>query len=74
MMYTRAAASDYDDWGATGWTADDLLPLLKKVSTYSELATGLGVSHLCAHTEHTDRRRKPIKKNPINPHMGTTAP
>jgi hypothetical protein len=36
MMYTRAAASDYDDWknihGNTGWGASDLLPLLKKVS------------------------------------------
>ncbi|KAL1696896.1 alcohol oxidase-like protein [Schizophyllum commune] len=36
MMYTRAAASDYDDWGAPGWTADDLLPLLKKTETYQE--------------------------------------
>ena len=34
-MYTRAAASDYDDWarvhGNTGWSASDLLPLLRKV-------------------------------------------
>ncbi|KAL1739826.1 alcohol oxidase-like protein [Schizophyllum fasciatum] len=35
-MYTRAAASDYDDWGASGWTADDLLPLLRKMETYQE--------------------------------------
>ncbi|KAF8213497.1 hypothetical protein K438DRAFT_1956877 [Mycena galopus ATCC 62051] len=37
-MYTRAAASDYDDWekiyGNTGWGTKDLLPLLKKTETY----------------------------------------
>jgi alcohol oxidase len=31
MMYTRANASDYDDWNTTGWSFDDLKPLLKKV-------------------------------------------
>jgi alcohol oxidase len=35
-MYTRASASDYDDWetvhGNAGWGSADLLPLLKKVS------------------------------------------
>ncbi|KAI5886016.1 alcohol oxidase-like protein [Schizophyllum commune H4-8] len=36
MMYTRAAASDYDDWGAPGWTTKELLPLLKKSETYQE--------------------------------------
>ncbi|KAL1724492.1 alcohol oxidase-like protein [Schizophyllum commune] len=36
MMYTRAAASDYDDWGALGWTTKELLPLLKKSETYQE--------------------------------------
>ncbi len=34
-MYTRAAASDYDDWatvyGNKGWSAAELLPLLRKV-------------------------------------------
>lgn len=34
-MYTRAAASDYDDWatvyGNRGWSSADLLPLLGKV-------------------------------------------
>ena len=33
--YTRAAASDYDDWesvyGNKGWGSKDLIPLLKKV-------------------------------------------
>jgi alcohol oxidase len=35
MMYTRASASDYDDWekvyGNKGWGYSDLLPLLRKV-------------------------------------------
>lgn len=33
-MYSRAAASDFDDWanvhGNHGWSAADLLPLLQK--------------------------------------------
>jgi hypothetical protein len=35
MMYTRAAASDYDDWESVydnpGWGSKHLIPLLKKV-------------------------------------------
>ncbi|KAF9004050.1 hypothetical protein BDQ17DRAFT_1325916 [Cyathus striatus] len=35
--YTRAAASDYDDWenlyGNTGWSSRDLIPLLQKVAS-----------------------------------------
>ena len=35
MMYTRASASDYDDWeniyGNPGWGSKDLIPLLEKV-------------------------------------------
>ena len=35
MCYTRAAASDYDDWenvyGNKGWGSEYLIPLLKKV-------------------------------------------
>jgi len=30
MVYTRAAASDYDDWETEGWKFGDLLPLFKK--------------------------------------------
>ncbi|EIW56549.1 alcohol oxidase-like protein [Trametes versicolor FP-101664 SS1] len=37
-MYTRASASDYDDWenvyGNPGWGSADLLPLLRKCETY----------------------------------------
>ncbi|KAF9004051.1 GMC oxidoreductase-domain-containing protein [Cyathus striatus] len=37
-VYTRAAASDYDDWetvfGNKGWGSKELIPLLKKAETY----------------------------------------
>ncbi|KAJ7275401.1 GMC oxidoreductase-domain-containing protein [Mycena haematopus] len=37
-MYTRAAASDYDDWetvyGNRGWGSKNLIPLLQKTETY----------------------------------------
>ena len=36
MMYTRASASDYDDWETVyenpGWGSDELIPFLRKVS------------------------------------------
>ena len=47
MMYTRAAASDYDDWANgynnPGWGSKELIPLLQKVradapSSYDLLA------------------------------------
>jgi hypothetical protein len=31
LMYTRASASDYDDFKTPGWTTKELLPLMKKV-------------------------------------------
>ncbi len=34
QMYTRASASDYDDFQAKGWTTEELLPLMKKHETY----------------------------------------
>ncbi|KAJ7357002.1 GMC oxidoreductase-domain-containing protein [Mycena albidolilacea] len=38
LMYTRASASDYDDWetvyGNSGWGSKDLIPLLEKTETY----------------------------------------
>ncbi|KAL1988154.1 hypothetical protein VTN96DRAFT_684 [Rasamsonia emersonii] len=34
MMYTRASASDYDDWQTKGWSTRELLPLMKKHETY----------------------------------------
>ena len=34
MMYTRASASDYDDFQSKGWTTKELLPLMRKHETY----------------------------------------
>ncbi|KAG1842335.1 GMC oxidoreductase-domain-containing protein [Suillus subluteus] len=34
MAYTRAPASDFDDWGADGWESKNLIPLMKKLETY----------------------------------------
>ncbi|KAI9735899.1 MAG: Alternative oxidase, mitochondrial precursor [Cirrosporium novae-zelandiae] len=34
MMYTRASASDYDDFQQKGWTTKELIPLMKKHETY----------------------------------------
>ncbi|KAI5782943.1 GMC oxidoreductase-domain-containing protein [Pyronema domesticum] len=33
MMYTRASASDYNDWNQPGWTYEDLVPMMKKLET-----------------------------------------
>jgi len=32
MMYSRASRSDYDGWDTPGWSTDELLPLINKVS------------------------------------------
>ncbi|KAG1799818.1 GMC oxidoreductase-domain-containing protein [Suillus plorans] len=34
MVYTRAPASDYDDWGVDGWESEILIPLMKKLEKY----------------------------------------
>jgi alcohol oxidase len=43
LFYTRAAASDYDDWenvyGNKGWGSEHLIPLLKKVRSFTIYAT-----------------------------------
>lgn len=32
MVFTRGQRSDYDSWKTEGWSAEDVLPFLKKVS------------------------------------------
>ncbi|KAK5102715.1 hypothetical protein LTS08_003515 [Lithohypha guttulata] len=34
MVYTRGQRSDFDSWQAEGWSANELLPFLKKFETY----------------------------------------
>jgi choline dehydrogenase-like flavoprotein len=33
MVYTRGQRHDFDSWNTKGWSADELLPFLKKVCT-----------------------------------------
>ncbi|KAK0469586.1 GMC oxidoreductase-domain-containing protein [Desarmillaria tabescens] len=45
VMYTRASASDYDDWeniGNPGWGSDDLIPLASRAENYQ---CGTGNTH-----------------------------
>jgi alcohol oxidase len=39
MMYTRASASDYDDFQAKGWSTEELIPLMKKHETYQRASS-----------------------------------
>ncbi|KAF9456918.1 GMC oxidoreductase-domain-containing protein [Collybia nuda] len=36
QMYTRASASDWDDFKTPGWTAKDLVPLMKRLENYQK--------------------------------------
>ncbi|KAK2607621.1 hypothetical protein N8I77_006284 [Diaporthe amygdali] len=34
MMYTRSQREDFDSWNTPGWTANDILPFMRKLETY----------------------------------------
>ncbi|ETS85797.1 hypothetical protein PFICI_03822 [Pestalotiopsis fici W106-1] len=34
LMYSRAQGVDFDSWGMPGWSAEDLIPYMKRVETY----------------------------------------
>ncbi|KAI0010049.1 alcohol oxidase-like protein [Xylariaceae sp. FL0662B] len=34
MLYSRAQRSDFDAWKTAGWSADEMLPYMKKLETY----------------------------------------
>lgn len=42
MMYSRAQRSDWDSWNTPGWSADEMLPYLKKVSRAIEFWAACG--------------------------------
>lgn len=37
MMYSRAQRHDWDSWKMPGWSANDMIPFLKKVSCQMKL-------------------------------------
>jgi alcohol oxidase len=37
MMYSRAQRHDWDSWNTAGWSADEIIPYLKKVGLLSML-------------------------------------
>ncbi len=41
LTYSRAQKSDLDAWGAPGWTADELVPYMKKVRLQPSLTERL---------------------------------
>ncbi|KIJ56938.1 GMC oxidoreductase [Sphaerobolus stellatus SS14] len=38
QMYTRASASDWDDFKSPGWTTAELIPLMKRLENYQKAA------------------------------------
>ncbi|KAG2039074.1 hypothetical protein BDR03DRAFT_1009280 [Suillus americanus] len=59
MVYTRAPASDFDDWGTDGWESKNLIPLMKKVlpgrPTHGEEFIRVGTTyHKRQYAEDTD--------------------
>ena len=63
-MYTRAAASDYDDWktvyGNKGWSSADLLPLLRKVCSISQSRPCTCSARLVSFSSFSDAHTRPI--------------
>jgi hypothetical protein len=56
QMYTRASASDYDDFQAKGWTTKELLPLMKKHETYQRASHNRCVTLTAGEECHCGRR------------------
>jgi hypothetical protein len=46
LVYTRAQRHDFDSWNTKGWSADELLPFLKKVCFLTFLPHHLNHGHL----------------------------
>jgi alcohol oxidase len=38
MMYSRAQRSDFNSWKVPGWTAEDMIPYLRKVCAFRKLS------------------------------------
>ncbi|OJA13971.1 hypothetical protein AZE42_03601 [Rhizopogon vesiculosus] len=59
MAYTRAPASDFDDWEVDGWESKNLIPLMKKLETYEVSSGGgrLGIFDEYVHVGTTYHKR-----------------
>ncbi|EGG10759.1 uncharacterized protein MELLADRAFT_93496 [Melampsora larici-populina 98AG31] len=57
MMYTRASGSDYDDWKQPGWSAEDLVPLMKKTETFHTEIGDPGLVHGFEGPLHISRKQ-----------------
>ncbi|OAL00205.1 alcohol oxidase [Phaeosphaeriaceae sp. SRC1lsM3a] len=63
MMYARAQNCDFNSWNTPGWTANDMMPYLKKLETYHgsgpQAIHGFdGPIHVSGGTYHADRSEK----------------
>ena len=73
MVYTRGQRSDFDSWKTPGWTADELLPFLKKVcllSLHNMISPSLITSQLETYHGKGDKDRHGFD-GPINVSKGT---
>lgn len=50
VIYSRAQRSDYDSWQMPGWSANDLLPYMKKVVPLPMLPSSDAKHHSSKHT------------------------
>ena len=62
MMYTRAQRSDWDAWETEGWSANDMIPYLKKV--YIILTGGNSSSILLMDVFSSRLTMAPVKMTP----------
>ncbi|KAI9148713.1 WSC domain-containing protein [Paramyrothecium foliicola] len=62
MMYNRAQRLDWDPWKTRGWSADEILPFVRKLETYEGPGTmdthgSDGPIHVSTETFHSARAR-----------------
>lgn len=63
-MYTRAPASDFDDWANIynnpGWAFDDVLPLIKKVSSIPKRPVVVLADGITSHRSKSIKTRREL--------------
>ncbi|KAH0398749.1 alcohol oxidase, partial [Aureobasidium melanogenum] len=75
MMYTRAQGVDFDDWETKGWTAKDLLPLMKRLETYHltdpDIDQSLHGHEGPMHISHGTHFQEEAAQDPLNASIAT---